>query len=650
MTLAGSGYWTGKARDGSGNRLMCGYVTYSKENRSNQSARVIINKAGLYKISPGAMNLLISKVGYVYARCPSDEYNDNTDIDKSWRVERTGTITWESDTAWTYWRLYDGEYHFNFPRPHIDDYWNSSQHKYTYSGLKMYVSASLSGYGQPDRARGGATDYNGSSHKDTTHTLTSSSGVSYTFYNTVNIEPGYYYVVRYLKSSSYQNQFLKGIKGPNTLQSFTNDDHKDRRFIGLCLTQPDDPLGRKTQSYPGDYIFQPGQSVTFDSLVYRDDATHRNNPIHMGKYTSSGLSYDSINLYPIYYKDPSIDNLVAYRVTDTSSGVNPDIENISTKGFISFKYDPGYGGTVSSAQATFTHSNDSTTVTLQQSGDMYYAYTADGFCPLDSTINVDITITVTDPLDNVKTYTVNTYISSSEVGIDLFIQPLSRKINIGIGYYAEEYDDGIGKLDIAKDIRLIIDNNAGSGTTDGDLYSTITDLGWESSIIAPDTSNIHHASFRINYLDGTTSNYLLYNRGLSWTDWINSTYNTLGTGISMDSGGVYTNRNNNPPLFIGSDSTTKVSVSDIISQEDYYEIDASNGQFILSRFYSIDDIFYFESGMTWSDWVNSAYNIDNFVVYNNGIYTNDDPYATYIRDVSPNDTIISEQTYYEDEV
>lgn len=151
-------------------------------------------------------------------------------------------------------------------------------------------------------------------------------------------------------------------------------------------------------------------------------------------------------LYAVWFKAPTFTNKIAFRTSDT--GATPTVDNTSEKGFAKVTYVSGYNCTMS-AEVTFGDSVAIPTITA----DSIYAYSGATGCPSGDTTNVAIDIEVTDKANNTYTYSLATFVSPSEVGIDIF-KRTDGKINIGIGAYADElFESGDNaKLTVAKDV------------------------------------------------------------------------------------------------------------------------------------------------------------------------------------------------------
>lgn len=146
------------------------------------------------------------------------------------------------------------------------------------------------------------------------------------------------------------------------------------------------------------------------------------------KADGSGTSYApgakitptaSLTLYAQWqttYVKPTIENLVAFRVVDTSGGSAPEVTSSGVTGFCKFDLVGGANYTVDSVKVQFGAASP---VSMSKSGTMYYAYSVVGAISTGQLYTINVTLIVKGTDSVLRTYTDSTYISKEECILDI---------------------------------------------------------------------------------------------------------------------------------------------------------------------------------------------------------------------------------------
>ena len=127
----------------------------------------------------------------------------------------------------------------------------------------------------------------------------------------------------------------------------------------------------------------------------------------------------SVTLYAQWkttYVAPDIQNLVAFRVANTSGGASPTVTSIGTTGFCKFQLVGGANYTFTKAWVRFT---PDTWYSMTKSGTTIYGYSGAGKIAQASAYSVEVEVTVTGTDGRQRTYYYLTYISKSVPVFDI---------------------------------------------------------------------------------------------------------------------------------------------------------------------------------------------------------------------------------------
>lgn len=153
--------------------------------------------------------------------------------------------------------------------------------------------------------------------------------------------------------------------------------------------------------------------------------------------------------------------------------------------------------------------------------------------------------------------------------------------------------------------------------------------------------------------------------GMTWKQWINSKYNILNC---YDNNGYVSFKDTitDAIIYVGSNVDYSfympVSVNEIISPLMQYQAVILSTFTVQNNSYTgtgsfTTKTFSFTNGMTWTDFINSPFNTDGFMVPGGGYYANIVRFKTYDyllgttkngNDVTPTDVIIADYTYHID--
>lgn len=197
------------------------------------------------------------------------------------------------------------------------------------------------------------------------------------------------------------------------------------------------------------------------------------------------------------------------------------------------------------------------------------------------------------------------------------------------------------------------------------LVDVVQGLNYSINFISNNETftTIKQGTFRF---EGDTTSGLLYNGtpvyAYSWSNFneayriIEITGGTDATNSSLISwltanatqitsgGSMYLGTSTISKMYLGQNEVSKV----YLGQDLVYEKQASLPTFTIVHPYTAEETTYqFEDGMTWLQWVNSAYNTDSYFVYPDGtkVYQSDISWiTTYTRpraDINKNDLIVA---------
>ena len=124
----------------------------------------------------------------------------------------------------------------------------------------------------------------------------------------------------------------------------------------------------------------------------------------------------SIEIPALAYVAPDIQNLVAFRVANTSGGASPTVTSTGTTGFCKFQLVGGANYTFTSARVQFT---PDTWYSMTKSGTTIYGYSGAGKIAQTSSYTVKVEVTVTGTDGRQRTYYDSTYISKSVPVFDI---------------------------------------------------------------------------------------------------------------------------------------------------------------------------------------------------------------------------------------
>lgn len=124
----------------------------------------------------------------------------------------------------------------------------------------------------------------------------------------------------------------------------------------------------------------------------------------------------SIEIPALAYVAPDIQNLVAFRVANTSGGASPTVTSTGTTGFCKFQLVGGANYTFTSARVQFT---PDTWYSMTKSGTTIYGYSGAGKIAQTSSYTVKVEVTVTGTDGRQRTYYYLTYISKSVPVFDI---------------------------------------------------------------------------------------------------------------------------------------------------------------------------------------------------------------------------------------
>ena len=116
------------------------------------------------------------------------------------------------------------------------------------------------------------------------------------------------------------------------------------------------------------------------------------------------------------YVAPDIQNLVAFRVANTSGGASPTVTSTGTTGFCKFQLVGGANYTFTKARVQFT---PDTWYSMTKSGTTIYGYSGAGKIAQTSSYTVKVEVTVTGTDGRQRTYYDSTYISKSVPVFDI---------------------------------------------------------------------------------------------------------------------------------------------------------------------------------------------------------------------------------------
>lgn len=116
------------------------------------------------------------------------------------------------------------------------------------------------------------------------------------------------------------------------------------------------------------------------------------------------------------YVAPDIQNLVAFRVANTSGGASPTVTSTGTTGFCKFQLVGGANYTFTKAWVRFT---PDTWYSMTKSGTTVYGYSGAGEIAQTSSYTVRVEVTVTGTDGRQRTYYYSTYISKSVPVFDI---------------------------------------------------------------------------------------------------------------------------------------------------------------------------------------------------------------------------------------
>ena len=130
-----------------------------------------------------------------------------------------------------------------------------------------------------------------------------------------------------------------------------------------------------------------------------------------GAYTANGTT--AVTLYAQWkttYVKPDIQNLLAFRTANASSGASPTVTSTGTTGFCRFELVGGANYTLTSAIVQF---GTAAAKPMTKSGTTLYGYSDVGSIAEESAYTVSVTVVITGADGVSRTYTDSTYISKS---------------------------------------------------------------------------------------------------------------------------------------------------------------------------------------------------------------------------------------------